>query len=159
MKWKYTEQQLRDACKDSLSIRQTMTKVGIREAGGNYSTIKKRIKDFNIDISHFTGQVWNVGSRYKQIKLVQPLKKILVKNSTYQSHKLKLRLLKENYLTHMCYKCNNTTWLNQPIALELEHIDGNHSNNELTNLTLLCPNCHAQTSTYRGKNIRKDTET
>ena len=37
-------------------------------------------------------------------------------------------------------------------VLELHHIDGNHSNNELSNLTLLCPNCHALTDNYRGKN-------
>lgn len=46
-----------------------------------------------------------------------------------------------------------TEWLGQPIPLELEHRDGNSSNNELENLELLCPNCHAQT--YRSRNRKR----
>ena len=71
------------------------------------------------------------------------------------SSKLRPKLLKEGLLEAKCYSCSNTDWLGQPISLELEHIDGNNKNNTLSNLTLLCPNCHAQTSTYRGKNIKK----
>ncbi len=70
----------------------------------------------------------------------------------YQSNKLRRRLLEEGYFQYKCYSCNLTEWLNKPIPLELEHIDGNSSNNKLDNLTLLCPNCHAFTTTYRGKN-------
>jgi predicted HNH restriction endonuclease len=51
--------------------------------------------------------------------------------------------------------CNNTEWNGQPIPLELEHKNGNNQDNSLNNLCLLCPNCHAQTSTYRGKNKSK----
>lgn len=52
-----------------------------------------------------------------------------------------------------CNKCGNSEWLGQPISLELEHKDGNHYNNLRDNLELLCPNCHSQTDTYRGKNV------
>ena len=38
------------------------------------------------------------------------------------------------------------------IPLEVEHIDGDYTNNRQENLTLLCPNCHALTKTYRGAN-------
>jgi 5-methylcytosine-specific restriction endonuclease McrA len=58
---------------------------------------------------------------------------------------------------HICESCKNTEWLNEPIPIELEHIDGNNKNNVKENLQLLCPNCHAKTSTYRGKNARRDT--
>ena len=51
-----------------------------------------------------------------------------------------------------CFVCNLSTWNDKPIPLELDHIDGNSTNNILTNLRLICPNCHAQTSTYKGKN-------
>jgi len=56
---------------------------------------------------------------------------------------------------HKCESCSNTEWLGDPIPLELEHIDGNNKNQVKENLLLLCPNCHAKTSTYRGKNIKK----
>ena len=38
------------------------------------------------------------------------------------------------------------------IPLEIEHIDGNYLNNSESNLTLLCPNCHSLTATYKGAN-------
>lgn len=82
-----------------------------------------------------------------------PLQDILEgKHPQYQSNKLRLRLLKAQVFEHICNKCKNTEWLGNPIPLELEHIDGNSCNHRLENLELLCPNCHATTSTYRGKN-------
>ena len=53
---------------------------------------------------------------------------------------------------HRCECCGLTEWLNQPIKLEVHHIDGDNTNNQDDNLQLLCPNCHAQTDSYRGKN-------
>ena len=78
----------------------------------------------------------------------------LYNGSTVQSHKLKLVLIRDGYFEHKCSGCHNTEWMGQPIPLELDHIDGQHFNNELSNLRLLCPNCHAQTPTYRAKNKR-----
>lgn len=52
-----------------------------------------------------------------------------------------------------CSKCRNTHWNGLPIALEVEHRDGNSSNNLRNNVCLLCPNCHAQTPTYKYKNV------
>jgi hypothetical protein len=51
-----------------------------------------------------------------------------------------------------CSRCSLSEWNGSPIVLEMEHIDGNSDNNSPTNLCLLCPNCHAQTSTYKNKN-------
>jgi len=82
-----------------------------------------------------------------------PLEEILEgKHPQYQSNKLRQRLLEEEYFQYKCYNCGLTEWLGKPIPLELEHIDGNSSNNLIDNLTLLCPNCHSFTTTYRGKN-------
>jgi 5-methylcytosine-specific restriction endonuclease McrA len=52
-----------------------------------------------------------------------------------------------------CWQCNITTWMDKKIVLELEHIDGNSNNNKEENLSLLCPNCHSQTPTYKSKNL------
>jgi hypothetical protein len=54
---------------------------------------------------------------------------------------------------HRCECCRNSDWIGKPITLELEHVDGNRINNTRENLKLLCPNCHSQTETWRGKNI------
>lgn len=56
-------------------------------------------------------------------------------------------------IKNCCWKCEISTWNNQPIVLELEHVDGNADNNKKENLKLLCPNCHSQTETYKSKNI------
>ena len=53
------------------------------------------------------------------------------------------------------YKCNNCgidKWNEKPLSLDIEHKDGNSTNNAPLNLELLCPNCHSQTSTYKGRN-------
>lgn len=85
--------------------------------------------------------------------------KYLYNGSTISSNKLKLKLFREGIKSKECEICKGTTWNNQEIPLELDHIDGNHFNNELKNLRILCPNCHAQTTTYcgKGKNRKKNT--
>ena len=55
----------------------------------------------------------------------------------------------------ICEECGISEWMNKPISMELHHKDGNHNNNNLDNLEILCPNCHSQTDTFRSKK-RKD---
>src|ERR1035437_374503 len=51
-----------------------------------------------------------------------------------------------------CNRCKLSEWLGEKLTLEIEHIDGKHSNNDRKNLEALCPNCHSLTSTWRGRN-------
>ena len=83
------------------------------------------------------------------------LEDILVENSTYQSNKLRKRLLAEGIKEHRCELCNLREWMGKPIPLELDHINGNNADHRLFNLRIICPNCHAQTDHYRGKNRGK----
>ena len=79
------------------------------------------------------------------------VKKILESNYDDLSfNSLRYRILYEQ--DNKCNCCGLSEWLNEPIILELEHIDGNHFNNERSNLEMICPNCHSQTSTWRGRN-------
>lgn len=54
-----------------------------------------------------------------------------------------------------CSVCKVKNWNDLPLTLEMDHIDGDNTNDDLSNLRLLCPNCHSQTSTWRGRNIKK----
>jgi|Wag4MinimDraft_6_1082665.scaffolds.fasta_scaffold17691_1 hypothetical protein len=73
------------------------------------------------------------------------------KDASNLTHSRLKRLLIETH-GHKCQICNLASWMDQKIPIEMDHIDGNSSNNELSNLRLICPNCHAQTPTYKAKN-------
>lgn len=147
----YTEKEFRKAIKESFSYRQALSKLQLKEAGGNYRTIKEKIQNLDIDTSHFKGKAWSKGRKFKPKR---HLSDYLSNKFPIQSYKLKKRLLKEKIFKKTCHNCNLSEWLENPIPLELDHIDGNYQNNNLSNLRLLCPNCHALTPTYRAKNIR-----
>ena len=148
----YTKEQLTDAIKASTSIRQVLIKLNLKEAGGNYNTIKTDIKNYNIDVSHFKGQAW---SKDLKLGLKTPLEDYFNNTIKITSYKLKLKLFEYNIKQKECENCRLNSWLGKEIPLELDHIDGNKHNNTLENLRILCPNCHALTPTYRTKNIGK----
>jgi len=131
-------------------MRQVLQRLGIAAYGGNYDVLKKAIRFHGIDISHFSGQAWNKGRTFPP---KQPIEHYIQNTLPIQSYKLKNRLLREGMLTQLCMRCGNTHWLDQPVPLELDHINGNNKDNRLANLRLLCPNCHALTSTYRNRKI------
>lgn len=136
---------IREAIEKSNSIRETLIRLDLAPRGGNYKCIRKVIEDFNIDTSHF-------GSVPVTLSTLSVETYLKNKAPAITTSKLKYKLIVEGILERKCYNCNNTEWLGQPIPLELEHKDGNNQNGAQENLTLLCPNCHALTDTYRGKN-------
>jgi hypothetical protein len=150
MSSKYTEEQFIEAVKTSTSVRQVLSKIGVKEAGGNYKVAKDKIKRLNLDTSHFTGMGWLKGQTHKHT--TKPIEYYLTEDSYHQSYKLKLRLIAEGIKQHRCEECGIIEWRGKPTPIELDHINGNNRDNRLENLRLLCPNCHAQTPTYRGRN-------
>lgn len=149
---KYTESQLREAVKASLSIRQTLEKLGLAPAGGNYNTFNRAVKLFGIDVSHFTGQGWSKGKKLERNK--RPIEDFIIHGAYIQPYKLKNRLLQEGIFEPICMTCKRTEWMGKKIPLELHHIE-DPNDNRLENLKLLCPNCHALTDNYRGRAKKK----
>ena len=148
-----TDEEFRLAVADSLSVRQVLGRIGLVPAGGNYKTVHTRIQLLGLDTSHFTGAGWNTGARYKVFGRKAALEEILVENSPYAfTHGLRGRLLKEGWKQPKCERCGLAEWCGQPIPLELHHANGINNDHRISNLRLLCPNCHALTDNYRGKN-------
>jgi len=151
----WTDQQLKSAVKKSTSYRQVLILLGLKEAGGNYAQLKKYIKEYKLNIKHFTGKGWNKGKRHP-FKAKIPLKQILTKKSNFQSFKLKKRLFLAGLKSKKCEKCGwAKTTKDGYLPLELDHINGNPTDNRIENLRILCPNCHSLQPTHRGRNKKK----
>lgn len=144
-KWRnYSDEELMKIIASSTSFRSLAMNLGYKSGGAIQDTLKEYIEEKHIDISHFSGQNWN---------------KENFDYSRFQNGKaIKSRDMK-NALIHLrgnqCECCQQTKWLDRDIPLEVHHKDGEHLNNDLSNLILLCPNCHALTDNWRGKNINK----
>jgi len=158
MKTKRTKADYEDAVAKSLSIAGVCKYLGLKPAGGNYKLIHRVISEYNLDTSHFTGQGWNTGLKFKP-RHETPIGEILKIGTHYQSFKLKNRLLKEGLKERVCEQCGLRQWMDCEIPLELHHVNGDNSDNRLENLKLLCPNCHALTDNYRGLNKSAHRET
>lgn len=145
----YEKSNLEPIVKESFSLAEVLRKLGRRDCGGNYKTLQKYIDKYNLDTSHFTGQTWNKGKSGEKTAII-PLDQILKENTNYKSSYLKDRLIKAGLKEYKCEICGNTgEWQGKPMTLELHHINGNHYDNRLENIQILCLPCHSQTDSYR----------
>jgi hypothetical protein len=130
----HTEQEYKKAAKDSTSFADMCRALGIFPGGGSYTSLKRAIARYEIDVSHFKRSSHNRG---KYSEMASPKSKSTIKARLVRSR------------GHKCEWCLNSEWRGKPITLELEHVDGDTSHNDEANLLLLCPNCHATTPTWR----------
>jgi 5-methylcytosine-specific restriction endonuclease McrA len=142
-----TEEQIRNSIKNSGSMAEAAKVLTI-----SFSSFKRYARKYKL---------YNPNQGGKGLPGEVPSTKILLdeilqgKHPAYQTNKLRIRLIKEGKKLPQCEKCGLDEWQGQIIPLELHHFDGNKRNHKIRNLQMLCPNCHAQTDTYCGKNIKR----
>lgn len=145
-KYRGTDQDFAKLVSESVNFSDLIKKMGLKVYPGNFQTCHKLIARLGLSTEHFSQNYSTSGNK------TYPIEDYLTNQRTTSTNRLKLRLIKEGILQHKCYHCGITEWNGQPTPIQLEHIDGDSRNNSLENLTILCPNCHAQTETYCGKN-------
>lgn len=155
-RYNYNKESFSEIVKESYSISEVARKVGMKSKGGNWRTIKRKIKEYNLDISHFTGKAWNKGKKFPQQKY--PLEEYLNGTRTISTWRLKNRLFDAGIKENCCEICGVSEWNGYPLMCELHHIDGNNQNNNLDNLQILCPNCHSQKDNFAGRSNRKTSK-
>lgn len=148
MKNTITDEQFIDICNSSKSMAEACSKIGLQ-----FSTFKR--KAIKLDCYNTNQSGKGISKKFTHRYELEDI--FGGKHPEYQSNKLRQRLIKDGIKLNQCESCKLKDWLAQPIKLELHHIDGDRTNNNLENLQLLCPNCHSYTDTYKGKNVRKSS--
>lgn len=111
-------------------------------------TLNSYMKQMGIE---YKGQPSKKG-QYKGGKEYLPALYYIENHIPISSHKLKNKLIRDGIKEDKCALCGVSTWLDVKLPLELHHKDGNHYNNELSNLDILCPNCHSIQESNSGAN-------
>ena len=143
----FTKEELEQIVKNSHSYRDVIKKVGYTTvSGGNTKTVKSRIEKYGIDTSHFS----NNGA------MIRTEENVFCKDSTAAQKVLRDWFKKGEYVPYQCDCCGISEWQGKKLVLQLDHINGDNHDNRLENLRWLCPNCHSQTDTFCGKQLKKE---
>jgi hypothetical protein len=148
IKYKYTKEILEDTVGKSKSYADVMRYLGMKMSGGNHAHIKRQIKKFGIDTSHFEVNLesFRSAARERAFKTRKTCDEVFNLSPEYRlKGKMMTRALIESGEEYTCVKCGiGKEYNGLPITLEVDHIDENWRNNKKENLQFLCPNCHSQ---------------
>lgn len=138
------KEELQKLVNDCNSLREILTKQGKAVSGAAIKILKEKLDTYEISY-HFINKKQDVGKKLE-------LSEILKENRPYRSAALKQRLIKEGLKEDKCEICGQLPeWNGKELVLQLDHINGDHNDNRLENLRILCPNCHTQTETFGNK--------
>ena len=143
-----SKEELQELLNKSSTYMEILRYVGIKTSSSTV-TLKRIIKEYNLDTTKFES---NKKEFFKQIKnkssTTYNIYDKLKKGTKISSYKLKNKLIESGLKEEKCEICGITEWLDKPVKFHLHHKDGDHYNNELSNLQILCPNCHSMTDNY-----------
>ena len=141
---KFSKEELQQIVSECTSMRELAKRCGYVSIGNNDHTIKKKLIEYNISISHFTGVAKGKVNRTDE--------NVFCENSTASQATLRRHYIKK-FPQEICSICGQTTiWNNKPLTLTLDHINGKNHDNRIENLRWICPNCDRQLPTFAGHN-------
>lgn len=154
--WKLSKNEFQRVVKNSRTLADILRYFNLHVGAGNYPTLKRRIEEENIDVSHI-----NLGPNSRKGNVFplerKPIESYLTVGVKMKQH-IKRRLIEEGFLEEKCSECGlGQEWNGKPITLTIDHINGNSTDGRLENLRILCPNCHSQTDTFSGKHKHPKT--
>lgn len=145
---KYTKELLADVAKSTISVAQVVRELGLKEAGGTHSHISKKLKEYEIDTSHFLGRAANCGDNHKGGSKKSWGQILVLRKSGRREAAFRLRrALLESGREYVCEICGQTdVWNGKPLRLEIDHKNNNWLDDRPQNLRFVCPCCHSQQS-------------
>lgn len=144
-----TDQEFIEICNESPTMALAAAKMGI-----HFNTFKRKAEKLGCYKPNPGGK--GTTKPKPEGKLNISLNDILEGNHPqYQTFKLKNKLFEAGLKKNICEECGISEWNKKEIKCELDHINGNRTDHALSNLKILCPNCHSQTETFRAKNIKR----
>lgn len=135
----------------SNSLNNLCNNLGLKGVDGYYKKINKIIKENNLSTKHF-GTI-KIGRQSRNGYTAMSDDEFFVSDAKRNGESIIKRLVNGGYKEYKCEGCKTTEWMGKPLRLQVHHINGDHYDNRIENIQILCPNCHSQTDTYARNNV------